>query len=147
MRINGLGGTFVFSNNPTALAQWYTDVLGFTFEGSEEFGAFYQMFFSLNPDDHDQRWDTTFAVMKAERDFSIPVPDEEPKSMYGDQSYMVNLRTDDLDALVADLEAKGITILKRADESYGKFAWIRDVDGHRIELYQPIRPSADATSV
>ena len=66
--------------------------------------------------------------------------------MYGDQSYMVNLRTDDLDGLIADLEAKSIPILKREDEPYGKFAWIRDLDGHRIELYQPILPSGEASN-
>ena len=139
--INGLGGAFVFSHRPADLAAWYTEHLGFTFEGSAEFGAFYQMFWTLDPDDPAQRRDTTFSIMKAHASTEHPVPEEEPDSMYGDQPFMVNLRTDDLDALVAHLETKGVSILKQEDEPYGRFAWIRDPDGHRIELYQPIPPA------
>ena len=139
--INGLGGAFVFSTRPVELAAWYTEHLGLRFEGSAEFGAFYQQFWAANPDAPQERWDTTFAIMKAPDDYARPVPDTEPDSMYGDQPFMVNLRTADLDALMADFEAKGVAILKRQDEAYGKFAWVRDLDGHRIELYQPIPPS------
>jgi predicted enzyme related to lactoylglutathione lyase len=52
---------------------------------------------------------------------------------------MINYRVDDLDALLKDLEAKGVWIdPKRQDEGYGKFAWIQDCDGNRVELWQPI---------
>ena len=138
--INGLGGAFIFSHRPANLAAWYTEHLGFSFEGSTEAATFYQMFWTLDPDDPERRRDTTFAIMQAEAPTARSVPDEEPESMYGDQPFMVNLRTDDLDALVAHLETKGVSILKRQDEPYGRFAWIRDPDGHRIELYQPLTP-------
>jgi predicted enzyme related to lactoylglutathione lyase len=49
---------------------------------------------------------------------------------------MINLRVDDLDAFVAGLEAKGLEILGRQDEDYGKFAWIIDCDGVKIELWE-----------
>ena len=51
---------------------------------------------------------------------------------------MINLRVDDLDAMIADLQGKGIDILGRQDEDYGKFAWIMDPDGIKIELFQQI---------
>ena len=50
--------------------------------------------------------------------------------------FMINLRVDDLDAMIAQLEAKGIEILGRQDEDYGNFAWILDCDGIKLELWQ-----------
>jgi len=71
------------------------------------------------------------------------VPAEEPQTMYGDQPWMLNLRTENLERLLAHLESKGVTVLRRDDEGYGRFAWVRDPEGNRIELYQPVRPAGD----
>ena len=46
------------------------------------------------------------------------------------------INTTDLEALLEHLEAEGVAVIKRADEIYGKFAWVRDIDGNRVELYQ-----------
>lgn len=55
-----------------------------------------------------------------------------------DQQYMINYRVDDLDALLAALRSEGVWIDdKREDSEYGRFAWIKDCDGNRIELWQP----------
>jgi predicted enzyme related to lactoylglutathione lyase len=52
---------------------------------------------------------------------------------------MINYRVDDLDALLSDLAAAGVWIdPKRMNESYGRFAWIKDCDGNRVELWQPL---------
>lgn len=134
--INGIGGAFVFSHRPQALAEWYTEHLGLQFEGGSD--AFYQIFWSRDDNDHAVRRDTSFSIIKANEPMTRPVPDEEPESMYGDQPFMVNFRTDDLDALTAHLQGKGVSILQYSDEGYARFAWIRDLDGHRIELYQPV---------
>jgi len=139
--IDGVGGAFIFSHDARTLAQWYRDYLGMTLEGVEEYGAFYQVFYGLDPDDHSRRLDTTFSIMPAAK--SLPPPrkdDHESDNMYGDQPFMVNLRVRDLDGLIAEMEAKGVAIIKRQDEVYGKFAGIRDSDGNRIELYEPIPP-------
>jgi predicted enzyme related to lactoylglutathione lyase len=53
---------------------------------------------------------------------------------------MVNLRVDDLDAFTAELETTGIEILGRQDEEYGKFAWILDCDGIKVELWEQKGP-------
>lgn len=55
--------------------------------------------------------------------------------------FMINLRVDDLDGLVAELEGKGVEILGRQDEDYGRFAWILDGDGIKIELWQQLGPA------
>lgn len=139
--IDGVGGAFVFSNRPKQLADWYAEHLGLEFEGSEEFGAFYRVFWGIDPADSTRKLDTTFSIMRATVDVSRPAPDTEPESMYGDQPFMVNLRVRDLDTLLSSLESKNIEPIKRQDEPYGLFAWIRDLDGNRVELYQPISGS------
>jgi predicted enzyme related to lactoylglutathione lyase len=52
---------------------------------------------------------------------------------------MINYRVDDLDGLLTQLAAAGVWIdPTRQDEGYGKFAWIKDCDGNRVELWQPL---------
>ncbi len=137
-RVTGLGGAFVFTHRPAELAAWYGQHLGLRFEGSPEHGTFYQTFRGLDPERPEREIDTTFSILAAREPFTRPVPAEEPKTMYGDQPYMVNFRVADLDTLVRRLAASGIRVLHRSHEPYGRFAWIRDPDGNRIELYQPV---------
>ena len=136
--IDGIGGAFVFSNDAQRLADWYRECLGFEFEGAPEYGAFYQMFWGLDPQDPTRRIDTTFSIMQAKVPLERAVLEVEPEDMYGDQPFMVNLRVRDLDALLEFLSSKGIEPIKREAHSYGRFAWIRDLDGNRVELYQPL---------
>lgn len=98
------------------------------------------MFWGQASDDPERKIDTTFSVMQAKAELPGAGPDagEEPESMYGDQPFMVNLRVTDIDAVLDHLAAKGVEPLKREDESYGRFAWIRDGDGNRVEIYQPL---------
>ena len=57
---------------------------------------------------------------------------------------MVNYRVDNLDALLDDLNQSGIEIdPHREDYDYGRFAWITDPDGNRIELWEPPKPMED----
>ena len=51
---------------------------------------------------------------------------------------MINYRVDDLDALVAQLSEAGIPVEPNEDCTYGKFAWITDPEGNRLELWQPL---------
>ena len=61
-----------------------------------------------------------------------------------EQPFMINLRVDDLDGMLADLQAKGIAPLGRQDEDYGRFAWILDCDGIKVELWQQLGPAPAA---
>jgi len=137
--IDGVGGAFLFSEDPARLASWYAQNLGLEFEGSAEFGAFYVRFVASDPDDPAWVADTTFAIMSAKQ----PVPRMTPNSgteqgdMYGDQPFMVNLRVRDLGAVLDHLAERGVVPIRRDDEGYAEFAWIRDGEGNRVELYQP----------
>jgi predicted enzyme related to lactoylglutathione lyase len=65
-------------------------------------------------------------------------PEDSGKFGLGPQRCMINYRVDDLDGLLERLAAAGVWIdPKREDGEYGKFAWIADPEGNRIELWQP----------
>ena len=134
--VEGVGGVFVFSNDPQRLANWYREHLGIPLQGSAEHGYFYHAFQAVASDTPSRRLDTNFSVMRATVDLPKPEIAEEAH-MYGDQPYMVNFQVGDLDATLAFLAAKGIEPIKREEYPYGRFAWVRDGDGNRIELYEP----------
>ena len=121
-RITGLGGIFYKSANPDRTRAWYRENLGI----GGEWGA------SLRWRDEPQ-----------EDPFSLVSPFKESTDYFdpSGSSFMMNFRVDDLDALSAELEAKGIEILGRQDEDYGKFAWILDCDGIKLELWQQLGPA------
>jgi catechol 2,3-dioxygenase-like lactoylglutathione lyase family enzyme len=119
-RITGVGGVFVASPNPKALAAWYRDVLGVKLE----------------------RWGG--ALMRYDAPGHPPTLAWNPLPAKGDylapsnREFMIDFAVDDLDAFLARLQAKGVTILKRQDGGpTGRFAWILDPDGSKIELWQP----------
>jgi protein-disulfide isomerase/catechol 2,3-dioxygenase-like lactoylglutathione lyase family enzyme/uncharacterized membrane protein len=135
--IDGVGGAFLFSNDPQRLANWYVENLGMEFEAMGT-TTFYHIFWAVDPEDHSRKLDTTFSIMEATTPLKKRGEGPEPESMYGDQPFMVNLRVRDIDAVLDHLASKGIEPLKREDWDYGRFAWVRDADGNRIELYQPL---------
>ncbi len=58
------------------------------------------------------------------------------------REFMINFAVDDMDAIIARLTKKGVPILKRDDnDTFGRFAWIQDPDGTKVELWQPKRPT------
>ena len=118
-RITGIGGVFVVSKNPTALAAWYQDVLGVSLQPWG--GATFR---------YDAPGHPPMAVWNAFPDGEYLAPSE--------RDFMLDFAVDDLDAFLARLQAKGVTILSRADDPSGKFAWILDPDGTKIELWPPI---------
>jgi predicted enzyme related to lactoylglutathione lyase len=68
-------------------------------------------------------------------------PEEGDQFAPSKASFMVNYRVEDLHALVKALKAEGCNVLEKTDDSeYGKFAWVIDPEGNKVELWQP-RPS------
>jgi catechol 2,3-dioxygenase-like lactoylglutathione lyase family enzyme len=122
-RITGLGGIFYKVADPDKTRAWYLENLGI----GGEWGAM----FPFKQDDPDGF--TLFSPFKSDSDYFGPSAKE----------FMVNLRVDDLDGVVADLEGKGIEILGRQDEDYGRFAWIMDPDGVKVELWQQLGPAPE----
>ncbi len=135
----GVAGAFVFSNDPLRLATWFEEHFGFSFEAMGE--TRYQMFVYRELEG-ERKIDFHFGIMKAktplpERPVPSPEP-AEPNDMYGDQPYMIGVRVRSLDDALAHLNGKGVTPIRRDDLEYGKFAWVRDCDGNRIEIYEPV---------
>ena len=116
-RITGLGGIFYKVADPARTQAWYKEMLGI----GGDWGANF-------------RW----ADETGEDPFSLLSPFKESTDYMAPSAaaFMINLRVDDLGAMLADLEAKGIAILGRQDEDYGNFAWILDCDGIKLELWQ-----------
>ena len=121
-RINGIGGVFFKSADPDKLRAWYAAHLGIA---SKSWGASFPIREFANP-----------AIEGAQAWSIMPASSEYFGGM--DQRHMINYRVRDLDALITMLRDEGVWIdEKREDGEFGKFAWIRDADGNRIELWQP----------
>jgi predicted enzyme related to lactoylglutathione lyase len=131
VRVNGIGGVFLKSNDPTALAEWYTRHFGLTFQSSEGAcgtGKNYWLEFVYHDDpDGAKRATIVFAIQSAK---SV-LPAER-------HAVEINYRVADMERFLAQLTAAGIAVEKREDYDYGRFAWIRDPENNRIELYQPL---------
>jgi len=119
-RITGIGGIFFKSKAPKALMAWYRDVLGLKFE------VWGGVVLPYDAPEHPPV--LTLNVFKEGSNYMEPSKRE----------FMLNFAVDDLDAFVDRLRAKGVAILKRDDtDASGKFAWIVDPDGTKIELWEP----------
>ncbi|MFF7473495.1 VOC family protein [Streptomyces sp. NPDC008092] len=114
-RVLGIGGYFLRSTDPAAQQAWYRDCLG------------------LDIDDHGL-WQqaagpTVFAAFESGTDyFGSPA-----------QQTMLNFRVGDLDAMLAQLRAKGAAVDAETQDmdGVGRFGWVTDPEGNRIELWQP----------
>ena len=122
-RVTGIGGVFFKSTGDRAeLAAWYEKHLGMK---REDFGGVVLRWPDDTADDHGV---TVWHVAAGDTKWFSPSA----------SSFMINYRVDDLDALLAQLRADGIAILQ-GPESHenGKFAWIMDPDGNKLELWEP----------
>lgn len=119
-RITGVGGIFFKSKDPKALMAWYHDVLGINVEA---WGG------AMLPYDAPKHPPAlTLNAFKETSDYMEPSRRE----------FMLNFAVDDLPAFLDRLRAKGVPIIKRDDsDASGKFAWIIDPDGTKIELWEP----------
>ena len=119
-RITGVGGVFVRSKDPKALAAWYRDVLGVTLEAWG--GAM------LRNDAPGRPPYLVWSPFAQSTKYMAPSTRE----------FMIDFAVDDLDAFLGKLKAKGVAVIKCDDsDPSGAFAWIMDPDGTKIELWQP----------
>jgi catechol 2,3-dioxygenase-like lactoylglutathione lyase family enzyme len=120
-RITGVGGIFFRSPDPKALGRWYHDVLGI--DVANWGGA------TLDYDAPGHPPCVVWCPFQADTSHFAP----------SSREFMINFGVDDLDGLLAQVEARGVKVLGRDDDSdpNGRFAWIMDPDGTKIELWQP----------
>lgn len=122
-KITGLGGIFIKSRDAQALGRWYHEHLGLPYKEGE--GAV----LLWKDDPQADQGMTVFNVFSQESKYFNP----------STSSFMLNFRVDDMDGFLAKLAAEGVPIdPKREDADYGRFAWIYDPDGNKIELWQPL---------
>jgi catechol 2,3-dioxygenase-like lactoylglutathione lyase family enzyme len=128
-RVTGIGGIFFKSENPPQLYDWYEKHLGIHREPHGQGASFHWR--------EPQAADGTEPGPKALTAWCI-FPQTTKYFGASKASFMVNYRVDNLDALLEDLKKSGIEIDRhREDYDYGRFAWITDPDGNRIELWEP----------
>jgi len=118
-RVIGLGGVFFKARNPEALYAWYEKHLGI--KRDDPHSAIFH-----NKGDEDGL--IVWSIFPADTKYFEP----------SQSSLMINYRVENLDALLDALTAEGVQVdPKREDFDYGKFGWIMDPEGNRIELWEP----------
>ena len=122
-RVTGVGGIFLKAQKPDLLAGWYQDHLGMTlspWSGVE--------FECREKDSPETIGKTVWSLFPATTEYFGPGP----------QQAMINYRVDDLDGLLLNLEEAGVEIdLRQQNIEFGRFAWIIDPEGNRVELWEP----------
>ena len=122
-RVLGIGGIFFKARDPAALRDWYRAHLGIEIE---PWGG---TVFRWKGDDNPSGEGTTvWSVFEDSSSYFAP----------SEAKFMINYRVADLDAVLAALRAEGCAVDAKTDVSeYGKFGWVMDPEGNRIELWQP----------
>jgi predicted enzyme related to lactoylglutathione lyase len=125
-RVTGLGGVFFKCHDPEKMQEWYRAHLGI--ESGKEGAVFKWRDFDVPGKTCITVWSTFPAGTKY---FD---PSQKP--------FMFNYRVDNLVALLEELRKEGVTIVGEIEEfEYGKFGWILDPEGNKIELWEPIDDS------
>jgi len=122
-RVLGLGGIFFKAADPAAVRDWYARVLGFSVH---EWGG--AMF------DHPAVGATNWSPFPADTQYFEPSKSD----------FMINFIVDDLDGVLARAVAEGVEPTGRQDEDMGRFAWLMDPAGVKIELWQPAEAASGA---
>lgn len=121
-RVTGIGGIFFKSRDPKALGAWYRDHLGL--DVTDWGGAIFQWGGADSP-----------PGMTIWNPFAHDTDKMKPSSA----PFMFNFRVADLDALLAALRAEGCNVMEETDTSsgFGKFGWVIDPEGNKVELWEP----------
>jgi predicted enzyme related to lactoylglutathione lyase len=119
-RVTGIGGVFFKCEDAEASKQWYKNHLGIE---SDQYGGCFSWF-----DKDGQKGHTVWSTFKKDTTYFSP----------SSSSYMVNYRVENLELLLPLLKEEGVSIVGEMEiHEYGKFAWILDPDGNKIELWEP----------
>jgi predicted enzyme related to lactoylglutathione lyase len=128
-RVTGIGGIFFKAGDPESLYQWYEKHLGIKREPDGSGAVFHWQEVGSAGEKSRNDGMTVWAVFPKDTKYFEP----------GRADFMINYRVEDLDSLLQTLQEAGVRIDGRQDEDYGRFAWIVDPEGNRIELWEPRR--------
>lgn len=122
-RVTGIGGIFFLAKDPVALRAWYQRHLGINVE---EWGG--TAFSWADAEGKPVGGTTVWSIGTAGSDYFAPSA----------SPFMINYRVDDLGALLAALREEGCNVVDKTDDSeYGKFGWVIDPEGNKVELWEP----------
>lgn len=122
-RVTGIGGIFFKCKDPAKVREWYSKHLGLN---TNQYGAVFEWF---------QGADSTKKGFTQWSPFRETTKYFEPST----KDFMINYRVADLEALVAQLRIEGVTISDSIETyDYGKFVHIIDIEGNKIELWEPV---------
>lgn len=122
-RVTGIGGIFFKGKDAESLREWYRDHLGIESKGSE--GATFEWRDLERPDSIGV---TAWSVFREDTKYLEP----------STASFMINYRVADLDALLEQLRKEGVEVEPRVEDcEFGRFAWVMDPEGNKIELWEP----------
>lgn len=122
-KVTGIGGIFFKSQDPDAMKKWYSDHLGLPVD---PYGATFEW---RQDDDPSKKGTTIWSPFKESTKYFEP----------STRDFMINYRVENLEALVAELKAAGVTIVDDIQSyDYGKFVHILDPEGNKIELWEPV---------
>ena len=122
-RVTGIGGIFFKCKNPKMLREWYQVHLGLN---TNTYGSVFEWY---------QGADST------KKGFSQWSPFKETTNYFepSTKEFMINYRVDNLEALLIELKKEGVTITDTMQSfDYGKFVHIMDIEGNKIELWEPV---------
>lgn len=127
VQVLGVGGVFFQSDDPAGVMDWYADILGMKlndYGGSDFIHADSARAFPMGAR-------TIFSAFKSDTDYFAP----------SNKPFMINLIIDDMDGMLERLAEKGVALEgEPQDFDYGRFAWVMDPNGTKVELWQPIEP-------
>lgn len=125
--VEGIGGVFLYANDAKALSAWYAHHFGISLETYSDNKVYGTEFKYRRLGDSSRVDSTVFSISNSK----TALPPER-------RECVINYRVRDLPGFLDQLRADGIAIEKTEDFHYGRFAWIKDPEGNRIELYQPL---------
>ena len=122
-KVTGIGGIFFKAAQPKELQSWYEEHLGIPVDANG-----YIIFQWQELADPLKRATTIWATFPKDTKYFDP----------GVAPFMINYRVDDLESLLTELRARGVTVDEKIEDSeFGRFGWVIDPEGNRIELWQP----------
>lgn len=122
-KVSGIGGIFFKVRDVARMTAWYREHLGICTEDG------HADFVWREHDRPDAIGRTVWSVFPADTNYFGPAR----------PAFMINYRVSNLDRMLAQLRQSGVAVEKIEDNDYGRFAWITDPEGNRIELWEPIR--------
>ena len=120
-RVTGIGGIFFKTKNPDKTKEWYKTHLGLN---TDDYGCTFWW-----KDENGNKCSTQWSPFNANTEYFSPSKKE----------FMINYRVENLEELLRILKEEGVTIVGEMQTyDYGKFGWILDPDGNKIELWEPL---------